>query len=257
MNSAIIFNQIKKDRTYLLKTYMVEMIVMFVLVVILYYFGQRQTSINLMSSLLIIPGILFGLLTAGLLHNTSHNNIGNPLINRIIGELCGWWVLYGYKNFVMIHYLHHIYADEEHDPVNPEGMSFFVFLSAPMRYMIKKTKRWLQEVHANNVDYEGIMKLQTHIFHFILLGRLSFWYFLLGKELFLFFYLPGYLSNITIFAHINYVCHEVRPDGTIEVMNLNHNLYYRFANIMTSGGYFHKNHHINPKLFDPRKLKTH
>jgi fatty-acid desaturase len=228
---------------------------MVIIVAGLLYFREDRSVLGVTSALYTIPGILFGLFTAGLLHNTSHNNIGNLKLNRWVGEFCGWWVLYGFRNFVLVHYLHHIYSDEEHDPVNPEGMSFFVFVTAPMRYMIKKAKGWLRETHGHHPDYEKILNTQTVIFHLILILRLAFWYLLLGKELFFFFYIPGYLSNIIIFAHINYICHKELDDGTIEIMNYNHNLYYRFANMMTFGGYFHKNHHINPRMFDPRKLK--
>lgn len=256
MSNAVIFNRIKKDHLFLLKSYAFELSLMLLLITVLFNYPLLNLSLDIHSFALIIPGICFGLITAGFLHNTAHNNIRNSFLNRLVGEFCGWWVLYGYKNFVMIHYLHHIYADEEHDPVNPEGMSFIVFLSAPMRYMIRKTKNWLFEVHGNSDEYKFVMNLQTVIFHLLLVSRLTFWYLLLGKEMFLFFYLPGYISNITIFAHINYICHQEKEDGTIEVMNLNHNLYYRFANVMTSGGYFHKNHHINPRLFNPKRLKS-
>lgn len=256
MSSAKIFYKIRKDRLYLLKNYAIDLALMLMMMIPLNSLSFGKESINLSSLLFIVPGILFGLVTAGFLHNTAHNNIRNSFLNRMVGEFCGMWVLYGYKNFVMIHTLHHIYADEEHDPVNPEGMSFIVFLSAPMRYMIRKAKNWLFEIHGTSSEYRFIMKTQTMVFQLLLLARLCFWYVLLGKEMFFFFYLPGYLSNVMIFAHINYICHQEKEDGSIEVMNLNHNLYYRFANFMTCGGYFHKNHHVNPKLFNPRELKT-
>lgn len=256
MISSSIFLGIKRDRFYLLKHYSLDLAAMTLILVTLYFFTEDTSDLKLSSLIYIIPGILFGLVTAGLLHNTSHNNVKSTLLNRVIGEFCGWWVLYGYKNFVMIHFLHHIYTDKKHDPVNPEGMSFFVFLTAPMRYMIRKTKGWLFEVHGQGDSYHKIMLLQTVLFNLILLARLALWYMVLGKELFFFFYLPGYISNVMIFAHINYICHRELADGSIEIVNLNHNLYYKFANFMTAGGYFHKNHHINPNLFNPRSYKS-
>lgn len=254
MGSGVIFNHIKRDRFYLLKHYSLECAGLLLLAILSWNLPSLSSSLSLITPIYLIAGILFGLVCASLLHNTSHNNIKNPLLNRMVGEFCGWWVLYGYKNFVMIHLLHHIHSDEEFDPVNPKDMNFFVFLSAPMRYMIKETKAYLFSVHGKHSDYQKIMSAQTAIFHLLITLRLTCWYLILGQELFFFFYVPGFLSTVAIFAHINYVCHRDSDDGSVEVVNLNHNAYYRFANFITHGGYFHKNHHINPSLFDPRTL---
>jgi fatty-acid desaturase len=151
------------------------------------------------------------------LHNTSHGNIPNKLLNGIIGEWCGAWVSYGYTNFVMIHMLHHQFSDEELDPVNPKGMNFLLFLSAPMRYMIKTTKQYLFMVHQAVPHYAQIMQAQTAVFHMNLILRVSFWYLLLGQDLFVWFYLPT---------------------------------------LLTFGGYFHKNHHQKLSSFNPSLMNN-
>lgn len=150
--------------------------------------------------------------------------------------------------------LHHQFSDEELDPVNPKGMNFLLFLSAPMRYMIKTTKQYLFMIHASFPRYNYIMQAQTVVFHINLILRVSFWYLLLGQDLFIWFYIPTLLTNFAIYAHINYVCHRDHADGSVEVVNLNHNLYYRIANVLTFGGYFHKNHHQKLSSFNPSRL---
>ncbi len=253
MKGSIIFRKINKDRLYLLKSYALDMLVMLVLIALLSVTG---ISIGFEYShwyLLIIPfAMMNGLVLASLLHNTSHNNIKNDFLNRVVGEYCGYWVLYGFENFVLVHFLHHKYSDEELDPVNPKGMSFIVFLSAPMRYMIDATRKYLMKIHGSTENYSFIMKTQTLAFHINIILRLVIWYMLLGKTLFFTFYIPGVLSIVAIFAHINYNCHQEKEDGSIEIVNLNHNLYYKIANFFTVGGYFHLNHHQNVNLFDPR-----
>lgn len=232
------------------------MSMMLVLIAIFYQFQiGLSVELSLFGGIFIfVLAIINGLLVSSFLHNTAHGNVGSKYINRLVGEYCGYWVLYGFSNFVLVHMLHHQFSDKDLDPVNPKGMSFFTFLTAPMRYMIKTTKQFLYKVHGDKKNYQIIMSAQIIIFHLNLGLRLVIWYLLLGKTLFLCFYLPGFFTIVTIFAHINYVCHRDHEDGTVEVVNLNHNFYFKVANFFTIGGYFHKNHHLNMKAFDPRQV---
>ena len=86
--------------------------------------------------------------------------------------------------------------------------------------------------------------------------RLALWFVLLGPAGFLAFYGVSIASNVTILAHINYACHRDAPDGDVHIVNLDGTLYYRLANAITSGGYFHKSHHDHPHLFDPRSAAS-
>lgn len=213
--------KVRKDKSFLLKTYAVEALVFLALCTLV---GNLELSME--AHILMVPvGAIFGLMVASFIHNTSHSNIKNKVLNRVIGEFCGAWVLYGFSNFVMIHFLHHRYSDTDHDPVNPKGMSFLVFLFAPMRYMIKVAVGWLKEVHGHEKDYAQILATQTVLFHVNLVLKLVFWFMLLGPALFLCFYIPSLMANYGVHAHINYVCHSENEDGSIEILNLNHNLY--------------------------------
>lgn len=256
MKSSTIYHRIKADKFFLLNIYLKDMSVMLMMIAGLCYFNfGLQLNLSLNASLIVIVfAVMNGLVVSSFLHNTSHGNVGGKIVNRLVGEYCGYWVLYGFSNFVLVHMLHHQFSDKDMDPVNPKGMSFFVFLTAPMRYMIKTTKEFLFHIHGDKKNYQSIMNAQTIVFHLNLLLRLVIWFLLLGKTMFFCFYIPGFLTIVTIFAHINYVCHRDREDGTVEVVNLNHNLYFKVANFFTIGGYFHKNHHLNMKAFDPRQV---
>lgn len=253
MKGSLIFKDINKDPVYLIKDYLNDGLIMLAFIAILLITNfSFSVDYNAYWLLLIPFSIMNGMMTASLLHNTSHNNIQNVFINRIIGEYCGYWVLYGFKNFVLVHFLHHKFSDEELDPVNPQGMSFLVFLTAPLRYMIATTKKYLRMTHGHHENYEDIMTLQILVFHINLVLRLTIWYLLLGPTLFWLVYIPGILTIVAVFAHINYNCHVEHEDGSVEIVNLNHNLYYKVANFFTMGGYYHLNHHKNMNLFDPR-----
>lgn len=256
MKSSAIYYQIKADKYFLLNTYLLDMGTMVGLISFLLYFNLGLSlNLSLIPLILVmVIAVINGLLVSSFLHNTSHGNVGGKLVNRIVGEYCGYWVLYGFSNFVLVHMLHHQFSDKDLDPVNPKGMSFFTFLTAPMRYMIKTTKEFLNKIHGHEKNYQSIMNAQVIVFHLNLILRLVVWYLLLGKTLFFFFYIPGFITIVTIFAHINYVCHRDLEDGSVEVVNLNHNLYFKVANFFTIGGYFHKSHHLNMKAFDPRQV---
>lgn len=248
--------QIRKDQYYLLKTYFIEALVLASLCLIFHKFISNDHGLNLSLVIFLPFGIIFGLMVASFIHNASHGNVGGKFVNRLAGEFCGTWVLYGFTNFVMIHSLHHKYSDRELDPVNPQGMSFLTFLFAPMRYMIRVAQKWLNKVHGHNINYSRILFLQTILFHINLILRISLWFMLLGPGLFLCFYLPSLLANYAVHAHINFVCHNEKEDGSVEILNLNHNVYYKFVNFVTAGGYFHKNHHLDLKLFNPMKARS-
>lgn len=257
MKSTQIFQKIKSDEFYLLNSYTLNMVMLVAVIIALKVFHMTPSySLGGYTWIFIVLGVIHGLICASFLHNTAHNNIKNIWLNRLVGEYSGFNALYGYSNFVMIHILHHQHSDEELDPVNPKGMDFLTFLSAPMRYIIKSTKIFLFQTHGHKPHYQKIMQLQTFVFNANLILRAYVLYLFLGKGLFFSFYIPSFLGLVAIFAHINYACHRNAEDDSVEIVNLNHNLYYKIANFITIGGYFHKNHHLNMNLFDPRKLNT-
>lgn len=251
MTSTKIFSNIKNNPYFLLQTYVVEFLVFTTLILVL-----PKTGILAMTSIFqVIPAIILGLLVASFIHNASHNNIKNKSLNRAIGEYCGAWSLYGFSNFVMIHMLHHRFSDTEQDPVNPTGKSFLVFLFAPMRFMIKVAIKWLCDMHGQNKSYNNILAAQTVFFHLNLIVKLMLWYKLFGAESFVLFYLPSLFAVYAVHAHINFICHREMENGEVEILNLDHNVYYKVVNFITIGGYYHKNHHEDLKLFNPQRLR--
>jgi fatty acid desaturase len=258
MKTNEVFKQCQTDHTFLLKDYAKDFSLFTLILAGLLLSGLNFNliptfkGIHLVVSLLSIP---FGWMIASQLHNSGHGNYGTGILNRFIGELTGFLAGYGHYNFILVHTLHHKFSDHEHDPVNPEGMNFVQFLIAPTKYMIAHTKGWLREVHGHNESYETILAVQTVLFYLNLFLRQALLLLLLGPAFYISFYLVAVSSNIGILAHINYYCHQKRADGSVEVVNLDHNLYYKAANFVTGGGYYHKNHHLNMRLLDPRNYK--
>lgn len=257
-SNAKIFKRIEKEVFFLSKLYSLEFLVFVSLNIYLFTTKKLHYDFTfyLYDLLIFLAAIIFRFLISSFLHNCSHENTGGKILNYLIGEFCGAWVMYGYRNFVLIHILHHKYTDNHFDPVTPEGMTFVKFLLAPMRYMIKSATGFLDSKHSDKKNYKVAKNIQEIIFHLNLILRLVFWFLILGPKYFTIFYIPSVISNIFIFAHINYACHRNNEFGEVEIVNLDNNLYFQIANFITMGGYYHKNHHINQKLFNPTNLKT-
>lgn len=254
MSPSRIFRACRVDPGYLLRVYLAEWVVLSALLAT----GAWLRGASLMSmelgpahALLPLVAVPVGWRAASLLHNAGHGNFGAVWLNRLVGEGVANYLGYGFTNFVLIHALHHAYSDEDDDPVSPRGKSFSAFLVSPLRDATRTARAHLRDRHgARHTPLHW--HAETVLFHVLLLLRAACWFVWLGPEVFLTFYVPSVMSNVAILAHINFVCHRDRPDGTVELVDLTDTLYYRLANFVTTGGYHHRSHHLHPRLFDPR-----
>jgi fatty acid desaturase len=197
---------------------------------------------------------VFGIQVPVILHNAVHFNISPRWLNELIGELCGFFVLFGMAPFRISHVMHHAHADTELDTHPPMGKSFAHFLATTQLNTIRVIAGQYFERHGHSRKTHTIMAGQMVFYYLGLVMRLGTWFILLGPTYFVAFYLPAYITNLVVFAHINFATHQTLPSGEVIIVNLNHNLYYRVVNALSAGAYFHKNHHLRPKLYNPSKL---
>lgn len=255
-DSKKIFPLSSKNPYYVLKRYVLDFFVFsFLIGLLINIIGFRElvwSNFYLATILLSVP---IGWILSSLLHGASHGSVGGKILNRFVGEISGAMAGYGFSSFVLIHILHHKIPDSEIDPVSPKGVRFSYFLVNPLTNTIERTKQYLRlQFKDTNVNYENILRAQSILFYINIVLRLLFWFLLFGPGLFIFLYIPTLINNITIFAHVNYVCHFRYDNGEIEILNLDHNLYYKIANFITMGGYYHKNHHKKFNVLDPREI---
>jgi stearoyl-CoA desaturase (delta-9 desaturase) len=215
-------------------------------------FKGVSIEVDLSSYYLILPSLLFCGLPSSILHNCAHGNWGKKINNTVLGELCGTIMLYGYKGFKLGHMFHHSYPDNpDYDVHPPAGYTFVKFLVSPIKDTIKVIEKVYYESFGDNKVTRRNILLQKIAANICIVLRLIFVYLLLGPTLFVFVYLTIYISNVFVFAHINYAAHIEKEDGSFEVVNLNHNLYYKVINVLSCGGYFHKSHHLKPRFKNP------
>ena len=200
---------------------------------------------------ILLPLIFCGL-PSSIMHNCAHKNIRPLLLNNVVGEVCGTFMLYGFKGFALAHMFHHLHPDDPlMDPHPPQGKKFLPFVISPIKSTLLVVERAYYGYHGRTDASVANIRKQVILFNLCLAARTAFWFLLLGPKYFLLAYLPTYFANIFVFAHINFAAHRECADGTSEILNLNHNIYYKYINQVSFGGYFHKSHHLRPGVFNP------
>lgn len=249
-------NPFKRDPNYFLKYFSLNALGFGLLNVIL--FSTRayewQLSFNLIHLFLILTGLIFGLLSATAFHNASHGNIKPRLLNAIVGEFTASFSLEDFRCFKVGHMLHHMHVDDpELDPHPPRGLTFLEFIQKSRQKTIGCISSMYYKAHGKTLQSERNIRAQIVVFHIAAVLKLVFWFLLFGPVGFFFFYVPAFLSYFFGFAHLNYISHQ-DVDGKAEIHNHTEGLFYQVMNVLTSGGYYHKNHHSSPGLYNPGKL---
>lgn len=213
----------------------------------------QPTAISIPSLALVPAGILAGTVSAAMMHNAAHGNFRYDWQNRFWGELCGLFQLTGFVGWCISHFIHHAAPDNPNKDAHPPGdMTFRGYVNA-MGQMMKAslTERYFEAFGSTpgaSVAWSMINALLPLVRYF----RVAFIFLLLGPSVFVLLYVPFKMTNTLIYADFNYRTHRPTGDGGFEILNLNHNLWYKLLNAISFGSYFHKNHHRKANVFNPR-----
>lgn len=242
------------QRFYLTRYFALHWLALSVLTAMLWKYVGISTEIhfNLFHFLLVPLCIFPGIMIPVFMHNCAHGNHRNQFLNNFLGEIAASFCLMSLGIVRINHTLHHAFSDTDHDPHPPGKQSFlrFFFLSQFAGSGVIE-ERFL-ESHGRSSLNRFVFNL-NRLLHYGSYGlRLTCWYLILGPELFMTFFIPSYLIFSFGFAHVNYVTHSQDPDGEVRILNKDDNLYYRFINFIGSGIYYHREHHRNPKLLNPK-----
>ncbi|WP_394847420.1 fatty acid desaturase [Pendulispora brunnea] len=198
-------------------------------------------------------GIYAGMVNVPVIHNCAHGSFRPVWLNRILGELCAVHLLSGYPGFVILHLLHHQYADDpDLDPHPNLDKTFWQYLNGLKGSLARAFRRnyfGLWGVSAATRCAWRAVRLLLPVNRVL---KALFVLAILGPIPFTIFYIPSFIANQLTYAHINYYTHARRADGRVEIVNLNHTAVYRFLNAVLLGIYFHKNHHRRPLEFNPQ-----
>lgn len=209
--------------------------------------------------LILFPAVIYiGHLSAVLIHNAVHNDFKPLWLNHVIGELCALQQLSaGFPVFKYIHSEHHGHSDDpEKDPHPPTGYTFWEFVDASRALIRNRLTAIYLKKWGDSEKSINSWKIQNGLLLCSRFVKTFFLFSLLGPKIFALLFLPSYLSNVFLFAAFNYFTHRKNESGIIEILNLDHNLYYKICNRILFGVFYHKNHHLRPKLFNPMNMKS-
>jgi fatty acid desaturase len=252
-------NNFRKDKNYLLRYAIISLAIFLTINALLLHFKGIHFTFSFKTVDYFLPLsviFMFGFF-GSLIHGCSHGAIKPRLLNNIIGELCGVLLLYGFREFTLFHLLHHISPDDpEADPQPAVGFSMLHYFLHPIQQPFKAIGHAYFSHFGKNKDTIANLKWQKILISCVVVSRILFWFLLLGPKYFLVLYFPIYLSNILFILHANLSTHVEREDGSIEVLDFSEGPYFKYANFVSFGSYYHKSHHLRPTVFNPSTIKN-
>jgi stearoyl-CoA desaturase (delta-9 desaturase) len=167
-----------------------------------------------------------------------------------MGEAVGLWHMSSLDEWSIIHAFHHAHSDDpEKDPHPPAGLTFVQFVRVTAQTIGARFGRHFVAVHGPDslkfLKKTGLTSLLRQIL------ASTFWFLLLGPELYIFLFATNIVFKKLHYAWFNWATHVGTPSGSVEVRNLNHGL-YRFINLIAFNLYYHGSHHLRPQAFKPR-----
>jgi len=190
------------------------------------------------------------------MHNASHNSFPNRWLNDLCGHLSGIHQLWGFMGWKLIHLIHHHYSDNvAMDPHAPDNMGFWQFSRVMFVKSSAKISERYREHWGDDARTRFLQRGTLAVFFALAAANLTLCYLLLGPAGFLFFYLPSYAANHMLYVDINYTAHpKDATTGETSAGNFDNSAYYKIANAMWFGIYYHANHHRKPQLFNPKHM---
>ena len=227
------------------------------LVIIAWFYAILICALHLDFDVVYLAGIPLAIIVtfpaSALLHSASHSSIRPRWLRRILGELVGLWQLTGLPFWTIVHVLHHKHTDDQNlDPHPPMDKSYWKFLT-DMRQSVStvlanyyfslwgKTEESVRNLKEFGIEFKTATFLQV-----------VFWYLLLGPQIFSYFFASAVVFKMLHYAWFNYATHVYTGSET-SIVNLDHG-FYKLINFLSFGFYYHKNHHLQPNLFDPSKM---
>ena len=196
----------KKNPHYMLYYFYIHLLIALFSIVYIVFFGSFIPEVSLVTAGILFPfSFIFGLIIATAFHNASHGNIKPRWLNKVLGEVIGYYVLDGMRPFRVGHIAHHSHFDDPLlDPHLLMGQSFWQFIKYSKGNTIEVLKRIYFKAHGDNDVSVKQINHQLLIYKIGFVFKIGFWYFIFGPALFLLFYLPSFLSYFFGFAYLNY-----------------------------------------------------
>jgi fatty acid desaturase len=205
---------------------------------------------------LTVLGAYIGGISGVLIHNASHMQFRPRFLNGVLGELAGFQMLLGFRSWAFAHSIHHRYPDDPKlDPHYPGHWRFIPYTLNTFKMQYQKLRAAYFHIWGDSKNSHNSWTWLTWYWALGIPLRALIIYLALGRQLFCLVFIPSYLSIWIVFSLLNFYTHRPGSNGKFEIVNLNTGI-YSVLNWLFFGLFFHKNHHLNPSLFNPKKMKN-
>jgi stearoyl-CoA desaturase (delta-9 desaturase) len=218
-------------------------------------FGLDTPANRLLLPPLAVSGLFLGCYAAVAIHTASHQAFRPRWVNRIVGEVCGVLLLTGYATFLIPHLAHHRYPDDPlRDPHPPGHLSFPAYLNGMVPTLVACMNRLYADLWAGRDGrYPWLSRITRTLIPLAFLMRVLLLLVLLRPMLFAYLFVPLYIAELMLFAHVNYMTHRPDPAGGFMILDLKDGIFHRVMNAVFLGTYCHRTHHLRPYLLNPSR----
>jgi stearoyl-CoA desaturase (delta-9 desaturase) len=191
-------------------------------------------------------------------HCASHGAWGRStagkVLNRIVGELCGAYVLTKFASWEIVHRRHHRYSDDAARDPHPAERGYWSYAKNTLINVEKQLQQEYFDVHGDTPERRRYEKFRS-VYSFVSGVVLAmFWEQLFGLPLFVELVAPCWVLAGLFVIHFNWVGHNAHTrDGAIEPTDLDHGWFW-IGNRMFFGIYFHGSHHRMAMVFNPMNV---
>jgi len=188
-------------------------------------------------------------------HVCTHNSLPRPY-NRIIGEICGLFVVVRFASWEVVHQRHHRFSDDVENDPHPCLPSYFKHLALTVVNVEKKLQQTYFELYGDTPETRKYERKRAYMSYLTNAIVITMFYLFAGPTAFFVFLLPASLLAACHLVHFNWSTHNAAsPIADYKPVNLNHG-YFRWGNKLFFGIYMHANHHKWPTKLNPSQVKN-
>ncbi len=188
-------------------------------------------------------------------HNATHK-AWPRWANRLVGELCGAWVLTRFASWEVVHQRHHIYSEDREKDPHPVVPSFWLYAWRTIYTVEAQLQAAYFDAHGDSPENRRYEKVRAVVSFGTGVLLMAFWCVLMGPMVFFTMFIPAVVIGGLFIMHFNWSTHNgFSPSHDFRPVNLDHGFYW-LGNRLFFGIYFHANHHHRPGLFNPRFMKN-
>jgi fatty acid desaturase len=207
---------------------------------------------NAWSFVIGFPAVLYFLICCHLwIHNATHGSFPR-WANRIVGEGLGFIVFVRFASWQIVHLRHHDHSDDRQLDPHPNYASYFTSFFRSIVTVERQLQNGYYEIWGETEANRRHEAFRVRVSYATNIALVLAWYLFLGPVACFAFWVPGNLLAAAFIGHFNWATHNGQAGKDYRPVNLDGG-YYWLGNRLFTGIYFHKNHHLRPYLFNPRR----